>query len=74
MCKKILALLLCMALLSALGGTCFAEGCCESCVCESCSAAAPAEDTANYQLKQVVILPQPAQYPFAAVGKRLVPR
>ena len=56
MCKKILALLLCMALLSALGGTCFAEGCCESCVCESCSAAAPAEDTANYQLKQVVIL------------------
>ncbi len=56
MCKKILALLLCMALLSALGGTCFAEGCCESCVCESCSAAAPAEDTADYQLKQVIIL------------------
>ena len=54
--KKILAWLLCMALLSAPGGTCFADGCCGNCTCENCCAAAPAEDAANYQLKQVVIL------------------
>ena len=56
MYKKILALLLCMTLLLALGGTCFADGCCDRCICENCSAAAPAENSANYQLKQVVIL------------------
>ena len=54
--KKILAWLLCLALLSAPGGTCFADGCCDRCTCENCCAAAPAEDAANYQLKQVVIL------------------
>ncbi|MDO5458562.1 MAG: hypothetical protein Q4F32_02865 [Eubacteriales bacterium] len=38
--KKILAWLLCLALLSAPGGTCFADGCCDSCTCETCCAAA----------------------------------
>ena len=39
---KILAWLLCLALLSAPGGTCFADGCYDSCTCENCCAAAPA--------------------------------
>ena len=44
MYKKTPAWLLCLALLSAPGGTCFADGCCGSCTCETCCAAAVNRD------------------------------
>jgi len=46
--KKILAWLLCLALLSAPGGTCFADGCYDSCTCENCCAVVPVERHVEY--------------------------
>ena len=42
--KKILALMLCMALFFAFTAECFAGNCCEECVCEDCSCCVTEEE------------------------------
>ncbi|MBR4473019.1 MAG: histidine-type phosphatase [Oscillospiraceae bacterium] len=58
MAKKLIALLLCLTLLCALSAECFAANCrecpCANCPCANCFAGQP--ESANYELKQVVVL------------------